>query len=235
MKKFSLLLALVAVAFTSCSKDDINTDNNKFAEISLTASIDGLTRSAYTDGTDGIKMTWDAEEKISIVKYEAEGKIVGVYNLSSTGAEGRENAVFTGTVDMSGSAQYKYLAVYPAVEGSGTSWGNLGKFPSGSTTSEPINQMDFDESKGYPTFIISQFSRTPQDMSNPLGHLKQYDLMYGTVTMNGSTANTTLTKYTSIFKFVLTLPEQGESADVINTFTKKGFHLERGGSLLVVW
>ena len=219
MKKFSLLLALVAVAFTSCSKDDINTDNNKFAEISLTASIDGLTRSAYTDGTDGIKMTWDAEEKISIVKYEAEGKIVGVYNLSSTGAEGRENAVFTGTVDMSGSAQYKYLAVYPAVEGSGTSWGNLGKFPSGSTTSEPINQMDFDESKGYPTFIISQFSRTPQDMSNPLGHLKQYDLMYGTVTMNGSTANTTLTKYTSIFKFVLTLPEQGESADVINTFT----------------
>lgn len=219
MKKFSLLLALVAVAFTSCSKDDINTDNNKFAEISLTASIDGLTRSTYTDGTDGIKMTWDAEEKISIVKYEAEGKIVGVYNLSSTGAAGRENAVFTGTVDMSGSASYKYLAIYPAVEGSGTSWGNLGKFPSGSTTSEPINQMDFDESKGYPTFIISQFSRTPQDMSNPLGHLKQYDLMYGTVTMNGSTANTTLTKYTSIFKFVLTLPEQGESADVINTFT----------------
>ena len=219
MKKFSLLLALVAVAFTSCLKDNVNPDNNKFAEISLTASIDGLTRSTYTDGTDGIKMTWDAEEKISIVKYEAEGKIVGVYNLSSTGAEGRENAVFTGTVDMSGSAQYKYLAVYPAVEGSGTSWGNLGKFPSGNTTSEPINQMDFDESKGYPTFIISQFSRTPQDMSNPLGHLKQYDLMYGTVTMNGSTANTTLTKYTSIFKFVLTLPEQGESADVINTFT----------------
>lgn len=219
MKKFSLLLALVAVAFTSCSKDDINTDNNKFAEISLTASIDGFTRSTYTDGTDGIKMTWDAEEKISIVKYEAEGKIVGVYNLSSTGAAGRENAVFTGTVDMSGSASYKYLAIYPAVEGSGTSWGNLGKFPSGSTTGEPINKMDFDESKGYPTFIISQFSRTPQDMSNPLGHLKQYDLMYGTVTMNGSTANTTLTKYTSIFKFVLTLPEQGESADVINTFT----------------
>ena len=220
MKKFSLLLALVAVAFTSCSKDDINTDNNKFAEISLTASIDGLTRSTYTDGTDGIKMTWEAEEKISIVKYEASGgKIVGVYNLSSTGAEGRENAVFTGTVDMTGSAQYKYLAVYPAVEGSGTSWGNLGKFPSGSTTSEPINQMNFAESIGYPTFIISQFSRTPQDMSNPLGHLKQYDLMYGEVTMNGATANTTLTKYTSIFKFVLTLPEQGESADVINTFT----------------
>lgn len=220
MKKFSLLLALVAVAFTSCSKDDINTDNNKFAEISLTASIDGLTRSTYTDGTDGIKMTWEAEEKISIVKYEASGgKIVGVYNLSSTGAEGRENAVFTGTVDMTGSAQYKYLAVYPAVEGSGTSWGNLGKFPSGNTTSEPINQMNFAESIGYPTFIISQFSRTPQDMSNPLGHLKQYDLMYGEVTMNGATANTTLTKYTSIFKFVLTLPEQGESADVINTFT----------------
>lgn len=219
MKKFSLLLALVAVAFTSCSKDDINTDNNKFAEISLTASIDGLTRSTYTDGTDGIKMTWDAEEKISIVKYEAEGKIVGVYNLSSTGAAGRENAVFTGTVDMSGSASYKYLAIYPAVDGSGTSWGNLGKFPSGSTTSEPINQMNFAESIGYTTFIISQFSKTPQDMSNPLGHLKQYDLMYGEVTMNGATANTTLTKYTSIFKFVLTLPEQGENADVINTFT----------------
>ena len=221
MKKFSLLLALVAVAFTSCSKDDINTDNNKFAEISLTASIDGLTRSAYTDGTDGIKMTWDAEEKISIVKCEVNGgKIVGVYNLSSTGTAGRENAVFTGTVDMSGSASYKYFAVYPAVEGSGTSWGNLGKFPSGSTTSEPINQMDFDESKGYPTFIISQFSRTPQDMSNPLGHLKQYDLMYGEVTMDGATANTTLTKYTSIFKFVLTFPEQeGGTADEIKTFT----------------
>ena len=219
MKKFSLLLALVAVAFTSCLKDNVNPDNNKFAEISLTASIDGLTRSTYTDGTDGIKMTWDAEEKISIVKYEAEGKIVGVYNLSSTGAAGRENAVFTGTVDMSGSASYKYLAIYPAVDGSGTSWGNLGKFPSGSTTSEPINQMNFDEKIGYTTFIISQFSKTPQDMSNPLGHLKQYDLMYGEVTMNGATANTTLTKYTSIFKFVLTLPEQGESADVINTFT----------------
>lgn len=219
MKKFSLLLALVAVAFTSCLKDNVNPDNNKFVEISLTASIDGLTRSTYTDGTDGIKMTWDAEEKISIVKYEAEGKIVGVYNLSSTGAAGRENAVFTGTVDMSGSASYKYLAIYPAVDGSGTSWGNLGKFPSGSTTSEPINQMNFDESIGYTTFIISQFSKTPQDMSNPLGHLKQYDLMYGEVTMDGATANTTLTKYTSIFKFVLTLPEQGESADVINTFT----------------
>lgn len=221
MKKFSLLLALVAVAFTSCSKDDINTDNNKFAEISLTASIDGLTRSAYTDGTDGINMTWEAEENISIVKCEVNGgKIVGVYNLSSTGTAGRENAVFTGTVDMSGSASYKYFAVYPAVEGSGTSWGNLGKFPSGSTTGEPINQMDFDESKGYPTFIISQFSRTPQDMSNPLGHLKQYDLMYGEVTMDGATANTTLTKYTSIFKFVLTFPEQeGGTADEIKTFT----------------
>ncbi|MBQ4532616.1 MAG: hypothetical protein IJA24_05200 [Alistipes sp.] len=222
MKKFSLLLALVAVAFTSCLKDNVNPDNNKFAEISLTASIDGLTRSTYTDGTDGIKMTWDAEEKISIVKCEVNGgKIVGVYNLSSTGAEGRENAVFTGTVDMTGSAQYKYLAVYPAVEGSGTSWGNYGKFPNGDTTgNDPINQMNFAESIGYTTFITSTFTDTPQDMSNPLNHLKQYDLMYGTVTMNGSTANTTLTKYTSIFKFVLTFPEQeGGTADEIKTFT----------------
>lgn len=221
MKKFSLLLALVAVAFTSCSKDDINTDNNKFAEISLTASIDGLTRSAYTDGTDGINMTWEAEENISIVKCEVNGgKIVGVYNLSSTGTAGRENAVFTGTVDMSGSASYKYFAVYPAVSGSGTSWGNYGKFPNGDTAgNDLINQMKFADSDGYPCFITSTFSDTPQDMSNPLNHLKQYDLMYGEVTMDGATANTTLTKYTSIFKFVLTLPEQGESADVINTFT----------------
>ena len=222
MKKFSLLLALVAVAFTSCLKDNVNPDNNKFAEISLTASIDGLTRSAYTDGTDGINMTWDAEEKISIVKCEVNGgKIVGVYNLSSTGTAGRENAVFTGTVDMSGSASYKYFAVYPAVEGSGTSWGNYGKFPNGNTTgNDPINQMNFAESIGYTTFITSTFTDTPQDMSNPLNHLKQYDLMYGTVTMNGSTANTTLTKYTSIFKFVLTFPEQeGGTADEIKTFT----------------
>lgn len=222
MKKFSLLLALVAVAFTSCLKDNVNPDNNKFAEISLTASIDGLTRSTYTDGTDGIKMTWDAEENISIVKCEVNGgKIVGVYNLSSTGAAGRENAVFTGTVDMSGSASYKYFAVYPAVSGSGTSWGNYGKFPNGNTAgNDLINQMNFADSDGYPCFITSTFSDTPQDMVNPLNHLKQYDLMYGTVTMNGSTANTTLTKYTSIFKFVLTFPEQeGGTADEIKTFT----------------
>ena len=221
MKKFSLLLALVAVAFTSCSKDDINTDNNKFAEISLTASIDGLTRSAYTDGTDGINMTWEAEENISIVKCEVNGgKIVGVYNLSSTGTAGRENAVFTGTVDMSGSASYKYFAVYPAVEGSGTSWGNYGKFPNGDTANDQINQMKFADSDGYPCFITSTFSDTPQDMFNPLNHLKQYDLMYGEVTMDGATANTTLTKYTSIFKFVLTFPEQeGGTADEIKTFT----------------
>jgi len=220
MKKISLFLVSFMMMFASCTNEDVVVENNNLKQISLTASIDGLSRSTYTEVTEGIKMTWEADEKISIVKYEASGgKIVGVYNLSSTGAAGRENAVFTGTVDMTGSAQYKYLAVYPAVEGSGTSWGNLGKFPSGSTTGEPINQMDFDESKGYTTFIISQFTKTPQDMSNSLGHLKQYDLMYGTVEMDGTTANTTLTKYTSIFKFVLTLPEQGETADVINTFT----------------
>ena len=220
MKKISLFLVSFMMMFASCTNEDVVVENNNLKQISLTASIDGLSRSTYTEVTEGIKMTWEADEKISIVKYEASGgKIVGVYNLSSTGAAGRENAVFTGTVDMSGSASYKYLAVYPAVEGSGTSWGNLGKFPSGSTTGEPINQMNFAESIGFTTFITSQFSKTPQDMSNPLAHLKQYDLMYGTVEMDGTTANTTLTKYTSIFKFVLTLPEQGETADVINTFT----------------
>lgn len=221
MKKISLFLVSFMMMFASCTNEDVVVENNNLKQISLTASIDGLSRSAYTDGTDGINMTWEANEKISIVKYEANGgKIVGVYNLSSTGAAGRENAVFTGTVDMTGSAQYKYLAVYPAVEGEGTYWGNNGKFPNGDTAGDQINQMNFAESIGYPCFITSTFSVTPQDMSNPLNHLKQYDLMYGTVTMNGSTANTTLTKYTSIFKFVLTFPEQeGGTADEIKTFT----------------
>lgn len=222
MKKISLFLVSFMMMFASCTNEDVVVENNNLKQISLTASIDGLSRSTYTEVTEGIKMTWEADEKISIVKYEASGgKIVGVYNLSSTGAAGRENAVFTGTVDMTGSAQYKYLAVYPAVEGSGTSWGNIGKFPNGDTAgNDPINQMNFDESIGYTTFITSTFTDTPQDMSNPLNHLKQYDLMYGAVTMNGSTANTTLTKYTSIFKFVLTFPEQeGGTADEIKTFT----------------
>ena len=222
MKKICLFLMSFMMMFASCTNEDVVVENNNLKQISLTASIDGLTRSTYTDGTDGIKMTWDAEEKISIVKCEVNGgKIVGVYNLSSTGTAGRENAVFTGTVDMSGSASYKYFAVYPAVEGSGTSWGNYGKFPNGNTAgNDQINQMKFADSDGYPCFITSTFSSTPQDMSNPLNHLKQYDLMYGEVTMDGATANTTLTKYTSIFKFVLTFPEQeGGTADEIKTFT----------------
>lgn len=209
----NLLFALLALAMVvSCTKDDATSNDTVLTEISLSASIGDLTRSSYVDSEGILKMTWDADEKISIVKCEVGGIIVGVYNLTSTGTAGRENAVFTGSVDTSGGEDYKYFAVFPAVEEVET-----GQYAATAPTGDFVNNIDIRATSGILSYITSTFTYTPQETINPTEHLKYYDLMYGEVTMNGNTANTTLVKQTSIFKFVLTLPAQeGDNADIID-------------------
>lgn len=121
MKKTLFCLAVLTAALVSCQKNEMPASEEvQGIPMTLTASLSGELGTKTTvspDGT-GLKSTWDATEKISVVTLSAadmDAKLVSVDTFTSTGTAGRTDAEFSGTFT-GGTNPAKVIVIYPALE-----------------------------------------------------------------------------------------------------------------------
>ena len=202
MRKIFLLFATFGVLLTNaCSKME-TAPNQNLTPFTLTATIGDMTKTSYTE-TDGVmKVQWEADETITLVKTVNES-ITAMYNLTSTGEAGRTIAEFTGSVDLTGE-NVKFIAIYPAVKDPATS-GSYAQMPEG--CKYQINKV----SNGS-NYITTNINYNPyhicQTADNDASHIKYMDIMNGDVNTTASgAALTSLNKLSALMKLELTLPD----------------------------
>ena len=220
MKKIILFAAIASAMFVSCVKE--TAVEQKPIQLTLTASFEDLsTRASYTDN-HGLKMSWDAEEAISIVTVK-DDKAINLQTMTSSGTAGRKNAVFTGSFTPTDGA--KYFAVYPAMSDHfDTYWSTEGQ------------HFRIDKNSEYLSWKPINISNLSQTGNGSLDHIAGVDAMIGQVDVVDGKANTSLVKTLSVLKLNLSLPDDIEEGGTltcvevvsegtsITTGTWKGFN-----------
>ena len=199
MKKIILFAAIASAMFVSCIKE--TAVEQKPIQLTLTASFEDLsTRASYTDN-HGLKMSWDAEEAISIVTVK-DDKAINLQTMTSSGTAGRKNAVFTGSFTPTDGA--KYFAVYPAMSDHfDTYWSTEGQ------------HFRIDKNSEYLTWKTINVSNLSQTGNGSLDHIAGVDAMIGQVDVVDGKANTSLVKTLSVLKLNLSLPDDIEEGGTL--------------------
>ena len=195
-------MAALLAAFTSCQKDDIVAEDNIGVPMTLTVSIGDLTtRTAYSDAEGGLKVEWKAGDQVSVVSYNSNGNSGILQSCDTFTATGSGNSTtFTGTY--TGSADAPLIrVVYPALTETRsisdvTGWATPAV--SGRYTQTPVFVMS--TSTCYSRFNLSYMN---QLTDNDPSHLKYYDSMTGTATLDGNSLSASLHKNISVFKVVI--------------------------------
>ena len=218
MKRLFILAAAVLMVLPSCTKEQ--NGQQDAIQLTLTAKIASPTKASYTDD-NGIKMSWDATERISIVTFK-DDMAVSVQELTSIGDEGREDAVFSGSFTPTDGATY--LAVYPPLMDRGSYW-----ITENSTLQSDIGLRINKNDNVY----LSWRSTNPQNYQAENGSLdivKWADVMVGTVSITDGTATTSLQKTISVLKLVLTLPAEAPEQKLysIQVHQKEGKSITTG-------
>jgi len=209
MKKIFYFVVAATMVLASCSKEDVYTSQNE--TYTITATIGNTSRTTYTDQTadaeKGLKVEWEANEKISVIEVN-DNKFTGnVYEFTSTNVAGA-TATFTAPAGFTKNDSYQYVAVYPALQ----------KFEEGTYFGGTANNVATLQVKtGNNQYITSSMltsgtNKAYQSKENDCSHLKNYDAMVSTVTFNGNVADINFTKLNAVIKWDLTLPEEAVTA-----------------------
>ena len=215
MRKIFLLAAIAVLGFSSCKKDENQPHQDQIQLTLITEIATPATKATYTYD-EGIKMAWEAEERITIVTFK-DGKAVSAQNLSSTGEAGRKTATFSGSFTPTEGATY--IACYPPLVERGEYWNT--KVESGSDWGLRIYMNEAEYLEWYPTN-----TQNYQSENGSLDILKVGDVMVGDVEINEGVATTTLRKTISVLKLVLNLPDEA-SGDKLSSVQVQS----QGGSI----
>ena len=215
MRKIFLLAAIAVLGFSSCKKDENQPHQDQIQVTLITEIATPATKATYTYD-EGIKMAWEAEERITIVTFK-DGKAVSAQNLSSTGEAGRKTATFSGSFTPTEGATY--IARYPPLVERGEYWNT--KVESGSDWGLRIYMNEAEYLEWYPTN-----TQNYQSENGSLDILKVGDTMVGSVEINDGVATTTLRKTISVLKLVLNLPDEA-SGDKLSSVQVQS----QGGSI----
>ena len=215
MRKIFLLAAIAVLGFSSCKKDENQPHQDQIQLTLITEIATPATKATYTYD-EGIKMAWEAEERITIVTFK-DGKAVSAQNLSSTGEAGRKTATFSGSFTPTEGATY--IACYPPLVERGEYWNT--KVESGSDWGLRIYMNEAEYLEWYPTN-----TQNYQSENGSLDILKVGDTMVGSVEINEGVATTTLRKTISVLKLVLNLPDEA-SGDKLSSVQVQS----QGGSI----
>lgn len=197
MRRIFLLAAIAVLGFSSCKKDEKQPQQDPIQLTLITEIATPATKATYTYD-EGIKMAWEAEERITIVTFK-DGKALSAQNLSSTGAAGRKTATFSGSFTPTDGATY--IACYPPLADRGTYWNT--EVESGRDWGLRI-EMNKDEYLAWSATNAQNY----QSENGSLDILKVGDVMVGNVEINEGVATTTLRKTISVLKLVLNLPDE---------------------------
>lgn len=196
MRKIFLLAAIAVLGFSSCKKDEKQPQQDPIQLTLITEIATPATKATYTYD-EGIKMAWEADERITIVTFK-DGKAVSAQDLSSTGEAGRKAATFSGSFTPTDGATY--IACYPPLADRGTYWNT--EVESGRDWGLRINK-NIEPYLAWSSTNIQNY----QSENGSLDILKVGDVMVGDVEINEGVATTTLRKTISVLKLVLNLPD----------------------------
>lgn len=171
MKKIFFYVALISLFLGACSdeSEELNI-NKKGVELTIQASIGNpsASRTSYVREASGMTVDWEATEELLVVSFNESG-ITAVDHFTSTGEAGRKKAAFSGT--WNGNAGDKVICLYPA------------------------STSIFSATVGNPSIAFTYAAHSPfKDISI----LKNWDVMIGDVTMNGTDASVKLSRKTAV-------------------------------------
>ncbi|MCQ2140995.1 MAG: hypothetical protein MJY83_01445 [Bacteroidales bacterium] len=196
MKKNIFYIALTLLSICACQKE--NTEKNaEGTPMTFSAVIAGneQTKASFSD-EDGsvLKFSWDAEEKISVIAFDSENKVLAVDTFTSTGEAGRTRADFTGTLTQV-EGTHHLECFYPAL------------------TEHRGNQY-FEQLTGHSFYSVqlnSQYSNHTSSFSyrgkTKTEHLGKYAVMSGLFKEIDGVEFVEFQHLKSVVKVVLTVPE----------------------------
>lgn len=201
MRKIFLLAAIAVLGFSSCKKDEKQLQQDPIQLTLITEIATPATKATYTYD-EGIKMAWEADERITIVTFK-DGKAVSAQDLSSTGEAGRKAATFSGSFTPTDGATY--IACYPPLADRGTYWNTEVK--SGSEWGLRIEKNQ----NGYLNWYSPDTDNYQSENGSldilKVGDVMVGDVMVGDVEINEGVDSITLRKTISVLKLVLNLPD----------------------------
>ena len=180
-----VLLASAIIAFCACNKESLPVQQAGI-QLTINATVGAQTKTAYEYDADGgtMAVSWKADETISVISFNETG-VTAIDNFTSTGEEGRDKAVFSGT--WTGKPGDRVICLYPALSTSAGS--KLFGTVSEGDASIPLNSLT--------SSLGTLVKETPSSLANA-------DVMVGDVVISGSTASVNLVRQICVFRLTVT-------------------------------
>lgn len=225
MRKTYLLVAAALLVAASCQKDDYasSVEGIKYnpVDVVLSAAIEGVdTKVGYTEDANVLKAAWKANDKISLVAIDADGKALSndVFETTTAGA----SAKFSGTYSNPKGA-VMVSVFYPALtEGEGTAekpWQSKKREGTGHADPEPLLYNVVKDQPYISVRTIYQLQRGNGDMSN----VDEAVVMHGKITdfsaLVSGDVNVTLKSICYVVKVTAKVPSGYDHLTRINLNT----------------
>lgn len=225
MRKSYLLVAAALLVAASCQKDDYasSVEGIKYnpVDVLLSAAIEGVdTKVGYTEDANVLKAAWKANDKISLVAIDADGKALSndVFETTTAGA----SAKFSGTYSNPKGA-VMVSVFYPALtEGEGTAekpWQSKKREGTGHADPEPLLYNVVKDQPYISVRTIYQLQRGNGDMSN----VDEAVVMHGKITdfsaLVSGDVNVTLKSICYVVKVTAKVPSGYDHLTRINLNT----------------
>lgn len=216
-QNYLMLAALSLLAAAACNKQPVEPETAPGTPMTLSATIGGPdTKLGFTDESNVLKGTWNANEKISVITLDA-SKNVKTIDTFTTGSEseGQKTASFTGTLSAGATSDIRVL--YPALtetyEQSGRTYYGT-PIPEGETQNAARLIQEIRIGSSNATF--GHPANFTQPANGSTAHLGQVTIMDGTASVSGGALTVTLQPRTSVLRLDITFP----ASVVGKTFTK---------------
>ena len=228
MRKSYLLVAAALLVAASCQKNDnaSSVEGIKYnpIDVVLSAAIEGVdTKVSYTEDANVLKAAWKANDKISLVALDADGKALSndVFETTTAGA----SAKFSGTYSNPKGA-VMVSVFYPALtEGEGTTekpWHSKKREGTGLSDPQPLL---YDVIKGKTNISVTsryQLQRGNGDLSN----VDEAVVMRGKITdfsaLVANDVNVTLKSICYVVKVTAKVPSGCDHLTRINLIATNG-------------
>ena len=218
-QNYLMLAALSLLAAAACNKQPVEPETAPGTPMTLSATIGGPdTKLGFTDESNVLKGTWNANEKISVITLDA-SKSVKTIDTFSTGSEseGQKTASFTGTLSAGATSDIRVL--YPALtetyeQGEKTYYGT--PIPEGETKNLTRLIQEIQIGSSNATFQNPVFFTQPANGST--AHLGQSAIMDGTASVSGGALTVTLQPRTSVLRLDITFPASMVGKQFWNVF-----------------
>jgi hypothetical protein len=208
MRKLSLFIIAAFTALTACQKAE---ESAKLVgrPMTLSATIgDPDSKITFTDESNALKASWDAEESISVLTLSSDNnytaKVLSVDKFTSSGAAGRKTAEFTGTFT-GGESPAKVICLYPALEETSPGSKEWVAAATDNPYQKTIYNICSDGSESGLYWRANSYSTVYNTSDGNTSHIASRNVLRGDATISGSSLSVSLRSIYSALRLNLTM------------------------------